>query len=81
MYKRQHIDGVLKRRDSFEHIDPKLVGNRRRLLISEVAGRSALLTRLKKVAPELTRESEATIRILENIKALEAEGYSFERCV
>lgn len=73
-----HIDGVLKRRDSFEHIDPKLVGNRRRLLISEVAGRSALLTRLKKVAPELTRESEATIRILENIKALEAEGYSFE---
>ena len=73
-----HIDGVLKRRDSFEHIDPKLVGNRRRLLISEVAGRSALLTRLRKVAPELTRESEATIRILENVKALEAEGYSFE---
>ena len=29
-----HIDGVLKRRDSFEHIDPKLVGNRRRLLIT-----------------------------------------------
>ena len=73
-----HIDGVLKRRDSFEHIDPKLVGNRRRLLISEVAGRSALLTRLRKVAPELTRESETTIRILENVKALEAEGYSFE---
>ena len=73
-----HIDGVLKRHDAFEHIDPQLVGNRRRLLVSEVAGRSALLTRLKKIAPELTRESEATARILETIKALEAEGYSFE---
>ena len=46
-----HIDGVLKRRDSFEHIDPKLVGNRRRLLISEVAGRSALLDAAVKGRP------------------------------
>ena len=73
-----HIDGVLKNRRSFEHIDPALVGNRRRLLISEVAGRSALLTRLEKLAPELNRDSEETVRILETLKALEADGYSFE---
>lgn len=73
-----HIDGVLKRHATFEHIDPALVGNRRRLLVSEVAGRSALMTRLSRIAPELTRESEQTRRILEEVKALEAAGYSFE---
>ena len=73
-----HIDGVLKDHRTFEHIDPSLVGNHRRILISEVAGRSALMTKIKKFAPELTRESEKTQSILEKIKALEAEGYSFE---
>lgn len=73
-----HIDGVMKDHASFEHVEPEAVGNSRRILVSEVAGRSALMTKLRALAPELTRESATTRGILEHIKALEAEGYSFE---
>lgn len=73
-----HIDGVLKDSTSFEHVDPARVGNRRRMLVSEFSGKSALMTRLSKIAPELTRESDETRRILDEIKKLEREGYSFE---
>ena len=73
-----HIDGMLKNPRTFEHIDPESVGNRRRYLLSEMAGRGALMTRLHQLAPELSKDSEATARILEMLKTLEGEGYSFE---
>ena len=73
-----HIDGMLKSQASFEHVDPALVGNSRRYLVSEMAGRSALMTRLMKIEPSLGRSSEETGEILSQIKRLESEGYSFE---
>jgi 2-isopropylmalate synthase len=73
-----HIDGMLKSAASFEHVDPALVGNSRRYLVSEVSGRSALMTRIKKIEPSLGRSSEETGEILSRIKNLEAMGYSFE---
>lgn len=73
-----HIDGMLKSAASFEHVDPALVGNSRRYLVSEVSGRSALMTRLSKIEPSLGRSSEETVKILGQIKNLEAAGYSFE---
>lgn len=73
-----HIDGMLKSAASFEHVDPALVGNARRYLVSEVSGRSALMTRLTKIEPSLGRASEETVEILGQIKKLEAMGYSFE---
>ncbi len=73
-----HIDGMLKDSRSFEHIDPGLVGNRRRYLVSEMAGRGALMTRLSVIAPELTKDSAQTGRIMDMLKELESQGYSFE---
>ncbi len=73
-----HIDGISKNTRSFEHIDPKLVGNERRLLISEVAGRSMVLKRIQKVSPELTRNSKETKAIIKRLKELEMDGYQFE---
>ena len=73
-----HIDGVNKNPKSFEHIKPEMVGNSRRLLISEMAGRSLLLRKLQKLAPELGKESPGTKRILEKLKTMEHEGYQFE---
>ncbi len=73
-----HIDGMLKDSRSFEHIDPELVGNRRRFLVSEMAGRGALMTRLAHVAPELSKDSREVIELMEMLKGLESEGYSFE---
>jgi 2-isopropylmalate synthase len=73
-----HIDGVSKNSRSFEHIDPELVGNERRFLMSEVAGRSTILGIINKVSPDLTKGSPETKAIIAKLKELEMEGYQFE---
>ena len=73
-----HIDGVTKNSKSFEHVDPTTVGNSRRFLMSEVAGRSSILKKIQKVAPEITKTSPETAAIMAKLKELEHEGYQFE---
>jgi 2-isopropylmalate synthase len=73
-----HIDAVVKNPISYEHIDPELVGNSRRILMSEVAGRSTLLARIRAVDATLDKDSPATQRVLDRLKELEHEGYQFE---
>jgi len=73
-----HIDGVQKNCLSFEHIAPELIGNERRILMSEVSGRSTILKKIQKVAPWVDKESEETKLIMDRLKQLEHEGYQFE---
>ena len=73
-----HIDAVSKNPISYEHINPALVGNTRHILVSEVAGRSALLTKINAVDASLTKDSLETKRILAHLKMLENDGYQFE---
>ena len=73
-----HVDGMLKMKGAFEHVSPDDVGNHRRYLLSEVAGRSALIQKLKRIAPQLTKESPETAVIIEKLKKLEFNGYQFE---
>lgn len=73
-----HIDGVLKNSRSFEHIDPEVVGNERRFLTSEVAGRTTILSAMQKIVPTVEKNSPETIRVIEKLKELEYEGYQFE---
>ncbi len=73
-----HIDAVVKNPISYEHVNPELVGNSRRVLMSEVAGRSTLLARINAIDATLGKESPQTIRIVEKLKELEHEGYQFE---
>ncbi|MDD3193604.1 MAG: citramalate synthase [Oscillospiraceae bacterium] len=73
-----HVDGVQKLRKSFEHIDPEAVGNRRNLLVSEMAGRTAILNRIMRVDPSVTKFSPITEQIIAKIKELEYHGYQFE---
>jgi 2-isopropylmalate synthase len=73
-----HTDGVLKVSRSFEHIDPALVGNTRRLLMSEVGGRSVVAEKAKKIDPALTRDHPVTAALAAKLKMLEAEGWAFE---
>lgn len=73
-----HIDGVQKMESSFEHIDPNLVGNERRLLLSEVSGRGAVLPILQKFDSKLTKKSPETIALIDIIKAQEFNGYQYE---
>ncbi len=73
-----HIDGVNKNPKTFEHIDPSLVGNRRRFLMSEVAGRATILSKINAVDPTITKNSPESKQIIDKLKALEHEGYQFE---
>jgi 2-isopropylmalate synthase len=73
-----HIDAVSKNPISYEHINPEKIGNVRHILVSEVAGRSALLNKINAVDASLNKDSADTKRILEHLKYLEHEGYQFE---
>lgn len=73
-----HIDAVNKNPRSFEHIPPDTVGNARTTLVSEVAGRAALLNKINEIDPTATKESPQTLSVLESIKNYEHEGYQFE---
>jgi 2-isopropylmalate synthase len=73
-----HIDAVYKNPISFEHIDPEVVGNSRKILMSEVSGRSTILSKINEVDPSLTKDAPETKLIMERLKQLEHEGYQFE---
>lgn len=73
-----HIDGVQKLPASFEHIDPSLVGNERKFLLSEVSGRGTVLPRIQKFLPSLTKQSPETGMITEELKKQEYNGYQYE---
>ena len=73
-----HIDGVNKASSSFEHISPASVGNSRRFLMSEVAGRSTVLERLQKIDPTVTKNDPVAAKTVAMIKDMEYLGYQFE---
>lgn len=73
-----HIDAVKKNPVSYEHVPPESVGNERKVLMSEVAGRSTILGRINQVDPSLTKDSPETRAIMNRLKELEHAGYQFE---
>lgn len=73
-----HVDAVLKQSDTFEHVSPESVGNERRILLSEMSGRSTLVRKIRRIAPHLTRESPEIVQIIERLKRREHRGYEFE---
>ncbi len=73
-----HIDGVSKAANSFEHIEPQLVGNRRRFLMSEVSGKSTVLPLIKKIDNTISKNSPEAQEIVEKLKEMEHKGYQYE---
>jgi 2-isopropylmalate synthase len=73
-----HINAVMKNPKTYEHIEPSLVGNRRRILVSELAGKTGVLLRAKDLELDLSKEDPKTKRILKLIQQLEHQGYHFE---
>jgi 2-isopropylmalate synthase len=73
-----HVNAVQKTTASYEHIDPSLVGNRRNVLISDLAGRSNIVLKAQELGFRLTNETPELKTILNRIKQLEHEGYEYE---
>jgi len=73
-----HIDGLKKAKGSFEHIEPSLVGNEREFLLSEVAGKSAMASKLEDEYPEVAKDKKKVTALMTKLKQLENKGISFE---
>jgi 2-isopropylmalate synthase len=73
-----HVDAMQKNRLSYEHIDPELVGNGRRVLISELSGKSNLLAKAESMGIRLKGDDQGLKALLDQIKRLEHYGYQFE---
>ncbi len=73
-----HVNAVQKVARSFEHIDPALVGNRRRVLVSDLAGKSNIVMKAQELGFRVTNDTPELKAILARIKELEHEGYEFE---
>jgi len=71
-----HIDAMQKDSATYEHLDPSLIGNERRVLISELSGRAMVLA--KTAQRDLAADKEAMAKILEEVQRRENEGYQFE---
>lgn len=73
-----HINAMMKNPKTYEHVEPGLVGNHRRMLISELGGKTGILLRAKSLELDLSKNDPQTQKILALVQKLEHEGYHFE---
>ncbi|MCU0513151.1 MAG: citramalate synthase [Anaerolineae bacterium] len=71
-----HVAAIRRNVDSYQHIDPTLVGNEMRVLVSDLSGRGNLLSKAEEMGLDVSHEE--AVQVLEEIKQLESEGYVFE---
>ena len=72
-----HVDAIVKNTQTYEHINPALVGNNRRILVSDLSGKANVLMKSKELGIKLYDAADAS-RIVKTIKELENKGYQYE---
>lgn len=75
-----HVSAVAKNSKSYEHIDPEMVGNQRQIMISDQAGRSNIISRLKEIGldPEDHIKFSQISDLVNKVKELEGKGYAYD---
>jgi len=73
-----HVSAVMKESSLYEHIDPALVGNRQRVLISELAGQSNIRYKAQELGISLPEKGELFKNLVNHVKKLEHQGYQFD---
>jgi 2-isopropylmalate synthase len=73
-----HVHAVLKNTEAYEHIRPELIGNHRRVLVSDLSGKSNIEYKAAELGLSLGDDDVKSRRIVEEIKHMENEGYTFE---
>lgn len=73
-----HVSALLKDSLTYEHIDPEKVGNRRRVLVSELSGLSNLLYKARELNLDINSYDAQTRAVIKQIKELESQGLQFE---
>jgi len=73
-----HVSAILKNPAAYEHIDPELVGNRRRVVVSDLAGKSNIEYKAREMGISLGSNGYGSEKIIKEVKRLEDEGYQFD---
>ncbi|MHB1390218.1 MAG: citramalate synthase [Thermoleophilia bacterium] len=73
-----HVSAALRDARTFEHVDPALVGNQQRILVSELAGRATLVKKAAEMGIDLDRDKDTLNRLLKRLKEKEHQGYHYE---
>jgi len=73
-----HASAILKEPKTYEHVPPEAVGNKRRLMVSDQAGRSNVLAELERIGLKVDKDDPRIARLLDELKEREAAGYAYE---
>ena len=73
-----HVDAVLKNPSAYEHINPEMVGNRERVLVSDLSGKSNIAYKAKELGIDTGSETSMNKKIVQQIKSMEDQGYHFD---
>jgi 2-isopropylmalate synthase len=73
-----HASAIAKEAATYEHVAPETVGNRRKVLVSEQAGRSNVLAELERIGLKVNKDDPRITRLLELVKERETIGYAYE---
>ncbi len=73
-----HVAGIMKDERAYQHIDPGLVGNTSRVLVSELSGQRNLLMKLRELGIDYPLSQEEVKALLETVKERESQGYQYE---
>ena len=73
-----HVAGLTRWESSYQHVDPALVGNRPKVLVSELSGKGNIIYKARELGISLPREGKEAKNLLERIKWLESHGFQYE---
>ena len=73
-----HVNALVKCAQSYQHLEPNLVGNRKRVVVSELSGKSNIAYKAKELGLKLADASRQTRQVLHRVKELESQGFQFE---
>lgn len=73
-----HVSAIRKNPQTYEHMEPRIVGNRQRVLVSDLSGESTLLQKAEEYGLEMERGRKVVKEVLKKVKELEHLGYQFE---
>jgi 2-isopropylmalate synthase len=73
-----HASALMKNAETYEHVPPEAVGNHRKLLVSEQAGKSNISAELDRIGLKVAKDDPRIVRLLEVVKEREAAGFSYE---
>ncbi len=73
-----HASAILKEPETYEHVNPELVGNERRLYVSDQGGRSNIMGELERIGITAQKDDPKLDRLLDEVKRREATGYAYE---